>query len=418
MMLHFWLGAIIAASLVAAGCAGSEGTAADVAERQTDGRGNEAAAESGPTGVRSDAEANKPPEAANDPAAAFPYVMEVVADRLNVPWDMDIAPDGRIFFTERPGQIRVIEQGKLLQEPVYQFGDPFFSRSEAGLLGIALDRDFSNNHYLYVYHTHREGGQTKNRVLRMVEQNNKTVVDKVLIDHLPGELNHDGGRIKIGPDGMLYITAGDALDRPLAQNLSSLGGKILRIAPDGSIPPDNPFPGSPVYSLGHRNPQGLAWHPLTGKLFSAEHGNSAHDELNLIVPGANYGWPIVQGDGIPLTTGEDVQPGEGPFTPPLVHSGTATWAPSGIAFITQGPWKGNLLVANLRGSQLLRVILKEDFQTVQSVVPLFKDEFGRIRNVYEAADGSIYIMTNNRDGRGNPRGDDDKIIRFRPDARR
>jgi glucose/arabinose dehydrogenase len=348
---------------------------------------------------------------AEDP---FPYVQEVVADHLNVPWDMDAASDGRIFFTERPGVIRVIVAGKLQAEPVFKFTDPFYSQSESGLLGIVLDRNFAANHYFYVYHTYQENKQTQNRVLRMVEKGNKATIDKVLIDHLPGEVNHDGGRIKIGPDGLLYITAGDALDRPSAQDVAKLGGKILRIGLDGSIPKDNPFPGSPVYSLGHRNPQGLAWNPTTGKLFSSEHGQSAHDEINMIEPGANYGWPLIEGDQGTVAAKDRGLLGPGPLKKPLAHSGDTTWAPSGIAFVSQGPWKGNLLVANLRGEQIIRVIFQKDQQSIQSLDYLFKNELGRVRNVYEAADGSIYIMTNNRDGRGDPQEGDDRLIRWKP----
>lgn len=334
-----------------------------------------------------------------------PYRQEIFAKDLNVPWAIDIAKDGRVFLTERPGSIRVMIKGQVLKEPVLSLDAPFASEGEGGLLGLALDPQFSDNHYIYVYHTYEENGEMKNRVLRLIEHNNKATIDKVLIDNIPGSTNHNGGRMKFGPDGNLYITAGDKYEPPLAQTKDSLGGKILRIRADGSIPEDNPFPGSPVYSLGHRNPQGLAWQPGTGKLFSSEHGQSAHDELNVIEAGANYGWPDIEGDETAVG-----------MKPPLYQSGETTWAPSGITFVTQGPWKDNLLMANLRGTQVLRFVIgeKNGQPHVSEVIPMFPRQLGRIRDVYEGSDGSIYVLTNNRDGRGKPRLHDDQIIRLVP----
>ncbi|UFJ41216.1 PQQ-dependent sugar dehydrogenase [Brevibacillus humidisoli] len=331
-------------------------------------------------------------------SAEIPYQEEIVAGRLHVPWELVAAPDGRLFFTERPGTIRVIQDGRVLEEALISFPAPFLSEGEGGLLGLALDPDFADNHYMYAYHSYRQGDEVKNRVIRLKEAGNKVQVDHVLLDDIPGNLFHNGGRIKIGPDGYLYITTGDAQVPDLAQDPSSLAGKILRIALDGEIPRDNPFPGSPVYSLGHRNPQGLAWHPQTGELYSSEHGQSAHDELNRIVPGANYGWPLIEGAG----RARQLQA-------PLVQSGTETWAPSGMTFVTQGEWQGRLLLANLRGQQVLAVDVED--MTVQ---PILHGRYGRIRTVFEAADGSLYLLTNNHDGRGRPAGDDDRIIRLRP----
>lgn len=336
---------------------------------------------------------------------SIPYVVETVLEGLDVPWDMDIAVDGRLFFTERSGAVRVMDQGKLMPDTVYTLSDDFFSKGEGGLLGLVLDPKFATNHYIYVYHTYEEKGKINNRVLRLVEKDNTAKLDSVLISNLPGGQNHNGGRIKIGPDGNLYIAAGDRYEPTLAQDPASLGGKILRIALDGRIPADNPVPGSPVYSMGHRNPQGFAWHPVTGKLFSSEHGQSAYDEINIIEPGMNYGWPMIEGDEAFAERPE--------LLGPLIHSNNKTWAPSGMTFITQGPWKGQLLVANLRGNQILKLTLGADYTSVVEVESLFT-ELGRIRNVYEATDGSVYIMTNNRDERGNPQNGDDKLIRLKP----
>ena len=210
--------------------------------------------------------------------------------------------------------------------------------------------------------------------------------------------------LKIGPDQKLYITTGDAGNSALAQDPTSTAGKILRIELDGRIPKDNPIINSPVYSLGHRNPQGLAWNS-ENVLYASEHGQSAHDEINIIQPGANYGWPLVQGN-------EDST--EVMIQKPLIHSGEDTWAPSGIAFVNQGPWQGKLLVATLRGQQLLAISLNGNGTVVKNVESWLRNEYGRLREVIQGKDGSIYLTTSNRDGRGNPDITDDKIIRLIP----
>lgn len=332
----------------------------------------------------------------------LPYNIEVIAENLNVPWAIDISDNGNIYFTERSGAIRIIENGKLNPQPLITFTAPFISQGEGGLMGIALDPNFSQNHYLYVMHSYSQNNQIYNRVVRLIENNNKAYIDKVLLDNIPGGQIHNGGRLKIGPDQKLYIATGDAGNPSLSQDLASTAGKILRIELDGSIPKDNPIPNSPIYSLGHRNPQGLAWNS-NNILYSSEHGQSAHDEINIIQPGANYGWPLVQGD-------EDST--EVILQKPLIHSGENTWAPSGIAFVNQGPWQDKLLVATLRGEQLLTLLLNEDGTVVENIESWFKNEYGRLREVVQGKDGSIYIATSNRDGRGNPDITDDKIIRL------
>lgn len=332
----------------------------------------------------------------------FPYEIEVIAENLYVPWAIDISNEGKLYFTERSGTIRIIENGKLRVQPLITLRAPFVSEVEGGLMGIALDPNYSQNRYMYVMHSYTEGNRIYNRVVRLVESNNMASIDRVILDKIPGGRIHNGGRLKIGPDKKLYITTGDAGNPALAQDSTSTAGKILRIELDGSIPKDNPISNSPVYSLGHRNPQGLAW-DSRNVLYASEHGQTAHDEINIIRPGANYGWPLVQGD----ETSTQVVTQK-----PLIHSGEVTWAPSGIAFVDQGPWQGKLLVACLRGQQLLAISLNGNGTVVSNVESWFKDEYGRLRDVIQGRDGSIYFTTSNRDGRGNPRAADDKIIRL------
>ncbi|UQZ37580.1 glucose sorbosone dehydrogenase [Paenibacillus sp. PK3_47] len=353
-------------------------------------------------------EAEAPPSSEQAKSAeSFPYTAETLVSGLNVPWEIAFAPDGRIFITERPGTLRVIENGKLREAPLLELYAPFVSTGEGGLLGLALDPAFADNGYAYVYHSYREGDGIQNRVLRIIIDSSAAEIDKVLLDGIPGDTNHNGGRIKFGPDGYLYVTTGERYEPELAQDKESLGGKILRIAPDGSIPEDNPWPDSPVYSWGHRNAQGLSWQPGTGVLYSSEHGQSSHDEINIIEPGANYGWPLIEG-------GQAGEEGGISLKSPLLHSGDETWAPSGTAFITQGPWKGELLVASLAGEQLLWVS-PSGSNGEPAATALFEEEWGRLRNVAEGPDGTLYVLTNNRDGRGDPGEGDDRLIALRPD---
>ncbi|MEY8351797.1 PQQ-dependent sugar dehydrogenase [Lachnospiraceae bacterium 54-53] len=332
------------------------------------------------------------------------FQVQIIAENLNIPWAVDISEDGRLFFTERGGNLRVIENGTLNPVPVYTFGPPFVSTGEGGLMGLALDRDFLSNGYIYLMYTYEENGGLYNRVVRMRVEGNTASGEEVLLDRIPAGQFHNGGRIKIGPDGYLYITAGDAGNRYLAQDINSPAGKILRIGTDGSIPPDNPFPGSPVYALGLRNPQGLAWNDRN-MLYASEHGEAANDEINLIQPGGNYGWPPVTGDG-------EIQVND--FIGPAVQSGNETWAPAGMAFVADGPRMGQLLVSALRGSALLAVTFDEAGTQAVQVERLLQGSYGRLREAYRAGDGSIYLTTSNLDGRGLPDPGDDRILRLVP----
>lgn len=334
----------------------------------------------------------------------FPYEIEIIATNLFVPWALAVSDDGRLFITERTGSIYSIVDGSFLPEPLITLEEPFASVGEGGLLGIALDPDFLQNGYMYVMYTYKENGAFYNRVVRLIEENDKAYMDTILLDNIPGGSSHNGGRLKIGPDNKLYITTGDAGDPALSQDVDSLAGKILRIDLDGGIPSDNPYPDSPVYSYGLRNPQGIAWAD-NRLLYGTEHGQIAQDEINIIQPGGNYGWPLVQGN-------RETQQAD--TIRPLLSSGNQTWAPSGIAYINQGPWQGKLLVATLQEKNLLAITLSGDGREVVQVDTLLTDQFGRLREVIQANDGSIYLTTSNMDGRGTPDLFDDKVIHMIP----
>ena len=316
-----------------------------------------------------------------------------IAKKLDIPWALDFLPDGSIIFTERTGRIRLIDTREgLLPDPLLTI-DEVTHTGEGGLLGIAVHPDFVKNPFIYVYYTYQNGTDLTNKVMRFRMQDRNLLDEKLIIDSIPGASIHNGGRIKFGPDDLLYITTGDATISNYAQDKNSLVGKILRLKDDGTIPGNNPFPGSPVFSFGHRNPQGLAWDDR-GRLWATEHGSQANDELNLIEPGKNYGWPNIRGD----------EKAQG-LVSPWLHSATDTWAPSGIAYS-----EGSLFFAGLRSQSLFEVIV-DDEPTLRRHL---NRNFGRLRDAVVGPDYYLYILTSNRDGRGVPTEDDDQIIRINP----
>ncbi len=266
-------------------------------------------------------------------------------------------------------------------------------RGESGLLGLAVSPSFATDRFVYAYYT----SATDNRIVRFRLAGDRAEPPTPILTGLADAAVHNGGRIRFGPDGLLYAGVGDAGVRSRAQDRTSLNGKILRMRPDGGVPPGNPFPGSLVYSLGHRNVQGLAWNSA-GRLWASEFGQDRLDEINLIVPGGNYGWPGIEGTG-------DTDGGR--LRNPLVTWSTAEASPNGIAI------RGDVLyVAALRGQRLWELDLAGAAVRGRPRA-LFTGELGRLRAAVAAPDGSVWLLTNNTDGRGTPRKGDDRILALR-----
>ena len=355
------------------------------------------------------------PNAARPAAGQLPAV-DTVASGLEVPWALAFAPDGRLFVTERIGRIRVIENGVLRREPWATL--PVAAQGEAGLMGIAIAPGFATSRAIYVVATVDRDDALVNRVLRLTDEDGVGVRPTVVLDDIPAAVFHAGDAIAFGPDGMLYVATGDAREPSHAQNAASLAGKVLRMRSDGSVPADNPTPGSLVYTRGVRNVQGLTWLP-SGDAIGTDHGPSGfpnerfrqgRDELNVIPRGGNLGWPSVAGRS------EDRR-----FTPPLVEWSDPGIAPSGVAAYTgpHQPWAGSVFVAALKGEQLRRVVVARDSAAsaewrARSDESLFVGRFGRLRAVVMGPDGLVYFTTSNRDGRGGPRSGDDHVLRLRP----
>lgn len=332
-------------------------------------------------------------------ATSKPSPVREIATGLSVPWAIAFLPNGDMFITEREGNVRLIRKNGMLESTPVSEISTVKQIGEGGLLGIALDPEFLTNSFVYLYYTYDgSGNNTKNRVVRMQYVDGKLTDEKIILDGIPGASNHDGGRIKFGPDGYLYIGTGDAQEPSQAQNKNTLAGKILRITREGKAAPGNTFDNE-VYSMGHRNVQGLAW-DVDGDLWATEHGRSGIqsglDELNLIKAGKNYGWPDIEGN----------ETASGMVSPKR-NSGNTTWAPSGSAFV------GNsLFFSGLRGQSLYEAIIQNG--DIIDFKEHFVGKYGRIREVVVGTDGKLYITTSNTDGRGVPKTGDDKIIQIDP----
>ena len=328
------------------------------------------------------APAPRPPAATSTSSSVEPGETTVVAQDLDAPWSIAFHHDVALISERDSARIlELSDEGEAREIGVI---DGVAPRGEGGLLGIAVHED-----YLYAYFTGADDNRIERFELTGAAGDLALGRAETVISGMDAAGNHNGGRIAFGPDGMLYATVGDAGDPSSAQDLDSLSGKILRLTPEGAVPADNPFPGSPVYSYGHRNPQGIAWDD-DGALYASEFGQDTWDELNVIEPGGNYGWPEVEG----------YAEREGYIDPVQQWSPDAA-SPSGIAVAN-----GVVVIANLRGERLREIPLDELGAANEHLV----GEYGRLRDVVLAPDGTLWVLTNNTDGRGQPAAGDDRVI--------
>lgn len=370
-------------------------------------------------------------------ATDVPFTVETVATGLQVPWDMGFAADGRIFITERAGRVRVIQDGKLLDQPALTLDTVWKQPAENGLMGLCLHPDFAKNRFVYIAYgnfvkkVEGEASQSDIRVVRYTESSNTLSDPKVILSGMPAGSNHAGCRVRFGPDGKLYITAGEAFKGELAQDLTSLGGKILRVNDDGTVPIDNPFNNDEgkaknarpeIWSYGHRNPQGLGWN-AAGMLVSTEHGPSGEagrtqadlggDEVNIIEKGKNYGWNVIHHDAkqdgmvSPIRQfSPGIAPGSGTF-----YEGDKFPAWKGSYFL--GGLGG---IGGLRGAKdpepgLYRLEIKDGKVVAEE---RFLADIGRVRFVSVSPDGFVYVTSSNKDGRAKPIDGDDRILKLVP----
>ncbi|KRF15723.1 PQQ-dependent sugar dehydrogenase [Nocardioides sp. Soil796] len=316
-------------------------------------------------------------------------VVDTVATGLEAPWGLDFLPNGDAVVTERDSRrVLVITSGRTREIGVIDEADP---REEAGLLGVAVSPDFATDSTLYFY----VSTPTDNRVVRASYDGSTLGATEPILTGIPNGFIHDGGRLVFGPDGNLYVSTGETGDQDMAQDPDALGGKILRITPDGKPAPGNPDPSSPIWSTGHRNVQGLAF-DSDRRLWASEFGSQAFDELNRIEKGANYGWPLFEGSG-----------GAPDYTDPQVVWRTSDASPSGLAWAD-----GFLWMASLRGERLWRVKVEDG--VASDPTDFFVGKYGRLRTVVLAPDGNLWLTTSNRDGRGDPAEADDRILVVSP----
>ena len=366
-----------------------------------------------PTGLSKDKVIQTKNIGENESENEAKFKVETVASGLEVPWGFAFLSEGNMLFTERPGRVRMIENGKLKDEIIFKVLDVEPS-SESGLMDISLHPDFAENKFVYLAYAYNNDGKHV-KIVRYKFDGKALKEDKIIIDKIPAAPNHAGTRCRFATDGKLYVTTGDATDWNLAQKTNSLAGKTLRLNDDGSVPEDNPFVNNKnyrpeIWTIGHRNAQGLAWQPETNLMFQTSHGPSyfegkggGGDEVNIVERGKNYGWAEISHN----------EKREGMESPLLEYSPAC--APASAMFYNGDKFpqfKGNFFFGCLRGTRIIRV--KLDGRKVIGQENLLEGNFGRIREMAEGPDGYIYFSTSNRDGRGSPVKEDDRIMRIVP----
>lgn len=342
------------------------------------------------------------------PADSSGFQIDTLVRNMHVPWQIVFLPDNTMLFTERTGKLRIYRNGKLVDKPAFIISN-IPQRNKTGMLGMVLHPDYIHNHFIYIANDYWLGDKIRLQIVRY-EFKNDTLVNPYLIrNDIHANQNHTGCRLVFGPDKKLYITTGDADEAILSQDLKALNGKILRLNDDGTIPTDNPFikndtARKEIWSYGHRNPQGIAFEPGTNTLFESEHGPTGGDEINIIKPGQNYGWPIIHHQ----MTHEGMISPLAEFTPSI--------GPSEAMFYNGNKFpelKGKLLVTCLRGEGLLKITLEDDKIINQEI--MLKKQYGRIRSVVTGPDDYIYFSTSQQDPvEGQPRLNYDMICRLRP----
>jgi glucose/arabinose dehydrogenase len=370
---------LVALVLASAGCSG------DAAPDEAD------PARSAGAGPSRSSSATTTSPSAGASRAARPRVAGDVATGLSVPWGLAFLPDGTALVSERDTErVKAVDESGEVRVVGRVAGVD--GSGEGGLLGLAVSPGYATDSTVFAYFTRG----SENVVARMTYDGEGLSDQRTVLDGIPAGPIHNGGRIAFGPDGYLYVGTGESGQSDLSQDRDSLGGKILRITPDGDPAPGNPFAGSPVWSLGHRNVQGLAWDD-EGRMWAAEFGQNTWDELNRIEPGENYGWPVVEG-----------RAGDDRYVDPVRQWRTSEASPSGIAVAD-----GSVFMAALGGTRLWQVPLLEgaDGRTGRPRASM-RERYGRLRTVVAAPDGSLWVTTSNRDGRGAPRDGDDRIVRL------